>query len=741
MSSPLNDTNYFKLFLQSSQLNLPQSVSGTCPEIPKLELKQVQSENQIGTQSYTVNPNQENPITAAIEKAQEGSTIFVRTGRYEDPITINKSVKLVAQGKVVICVAGGECAVTITKGNVSFTGFSIKQKKSRARGAFLMNGGSLTLTNCKVSSVANSTIAVKNDSIVEIKDSVIKARGGTAITVTQQGQVKCETTALCKCKLSALALRSLAIGSLKQCALFENSQTGISATDQAQISIDSSLFINCSIEVASTGKLSIVKGTTIDKTFGSVGISLNQSTNGYLYQNNLKGCSIDLRGTTKTKLHSNQYYAGSLIASNETTVESENDTFEGETPAAIGVHDSAQMTLKNTKMTNISGIGIVTYDSCKLTSNSLNINGTGQQGIICHSGGELDLQNATIQQTTEDSILIQDGNINAKNLSVQRSKSNGISISESSNCALTNCIISDNAHCGLIANHTTLTIESINFTDNGYSAIHSVGSKFKVSNCTISRNKKGGIISADNSKLIVEKCQLDHNGWAALLTENGSKIKATNITLSNNNVAVVNMGKATLQNCKINGQSGIGLQTLGKLKVKESNLNDNGTAIIASSQTGRAIVSNSTFVSNVLNIEVTNGALLEMTDTQISQSKGESAINITEQASATIRNSTVSDSRTVGLFVNGRIDMEGTKVTNPGKIALLCSENSTGSVKNNVFTGVGQCGIQIVGGNCSILSNSIQNFNQFGIYIKPTSRASVEENTISNNKLANIWKE
>lgn len=740
--SSLNDTSCYKLFLQSSQLNIPQLVSGPFPELPSLEVKKPQSDNQpTGTMSYTVNPNQENPITTAIEKAQEGSTIVVRTGIYEDPITISKSIKLVAQGKVVICASGGESAVTIIKGNVSFTGFSIKQKKSRARGAFLLNGGSLTLTNCKVSSVASSTITVKNDSIVEIKDSVIKARGGTAITATQQSQVSCETTAFCKCKLSALSLRATTIGLLKQCVLFENSQTGVSVTDQSQVSVDSCLLINCSIEVASNGEVTIVKGTTIDKTFGSVGISLNQSTNGYLYKNVLKGCAIDLRGTTKTKLDSNHYYAGSLIASNETTVESENDSFEGETPAAIGVHDSAQMTIKNTKMTNVSGIGIVTYDSSKITSTSLTINGTGQQGIICHSGGELELQDSTIQQTSDDALLVQDGNINAKNLTIQRSKTNGISISDSSNCVFSNCTISDNARCGFIISHTTLTIENINFTGNGFSAIHSIGSKFKISNCTFTRNMKGGVISADNSKLIVEKSQLTNNGWAALLVENGSKIKATNSTLSNNNVGVVNMGKATLQNCKINTHNSIALQSLGKLKVKDTTLTDNGTAIIASSQSARTYVLNSTFTSNILNVEVSNGALLEMNDSQISQTKGESALNITDQASATIRNSTISDSKSVAVFANGRIDMEGSKVSNPGKIALLCSDNSTGSVKNNSFLGTGQCGIQLVGGNCSILANTIQNFSQFGIYIKPTSRASVEGNSISNNGLANIWKE
>ncbi|KAK8889932.1 protein ubiquitination [Tritrichomonas musculus] len=742
MSSPMNESTCFNLFLQSSQLTVPELVNGACPGIPSLEVKRATSENQPKVPTtYTVSPNTENPISAAIEKAQEGSTIFVRTGRYEDPITINKSVKLVAQGKVVICATGGEATVSILKGEVSFTGFSIKQKKSRARGAFLVNGGSLTLNNCKVSSVASSTITVKNDSVVDIKDSVIKARGGNAVTATQQSQINCEKTCFCKCKLTALSLRSSTLGTVKQCVLFENSQTGISVTDQSQVSIDSCLLINCSIEIASTGETNIVKGTTIDKTFGSVGISLSQSTQGFLYRNNLKGCAIDLRGDTKTKLYSNKYTAGSLIASNQTTVESEDETFEGETPAAIGVHDAAQIVLKNTKMNDLSGIGIITYDSSKITATSLTIIGAGQQGIICHSGGELELQTATIQQTVEDGILIQDGNVTAKNLTIQKSKTNGFSISDSSNCSLTNCSFIDNAHCGLIVNHTTLSIDNIIVTGNGYSGVHSIGSRFKISNSTISNNRKGGVISAENSKLIVEKSQLENNGWAGLLTENGSKIKATSTSLLTNNVGVVNMGKVTLVNCKVFSHSTIALQSLGKLKVKESNLASNGSAIVAGTTSARVIVSNSTFTGNALNIEVTNGASLEMTESKLNQTSGSSALNITGQATASIKNSNITDSKNVGLFVDGRIDLEDSTIANSGKIALLCAEKSTGSIKNNTFNGNGQCGIQLGGGSCNIQSNSIQNFTQFGIYIKPESKASVENNTISNNRLANIWKE
>lgn len=161
----------------------------------------------------------------------------------------------------------------------------------------------------------------------------------------------------------------------------------------------------------------------------------------------------------------------------------------------------------------------------------------------------------------------------------------------------------------------------------------------------------------------------------------------------------------------------------------------------AGTTSARVIVSNSTFTGNALNIEVTNGASLEMTESKLNQTSGSSALNITGQATASIKNSNITDSKNVGLFVDGRIDLEDSTIANSGKIALLCAEKSTGSIKNNTFSGNGQCGIQLGGGSCNIQSNSIQNFTQFGIYIKPESKASVENNTISNNRLANIWKE
>ncbi|OHT05885.1 hypothetical protein TRFO_26244 [Tritrichomonas foetus] len=726
---------------QKLNLTYPQYVNTISDGLPTLSLKPF-PDAPTGEQGapITVTPTLENAITSAIEQAKENQTIIVQSGIYEEALNISKSINLVANGKVIICSAGGETTVSITGGNVTFDGFSIKQKKSRARGALLLNGGTLKLVNCKLSALSNATIMAKNDTLLSIKQCVIKGRNGSALSASHSCQIESEFTTYSYCRIATVSLRSTSCAKFKQCIFLNNPQSGISAIDESQLYVDSCNFVECTAEIRSNGACNVIKGTLFSKTGGSSGIVISQNATAYLYGNIIRGCCVDLRGSCNVTLRQNNYEGGSFLASNSTTANSLEETFTGDTPAAIGVHDTSHLTIEGAKITNLTGIGLVCYEMSKVNAKRLTFDNIALQGIICHSGGDLELLNANIQNVKEDAIMIQDCTLSLQDSFVRNCKKNGISANDVNNCHVSGCKFENNNQCAIIASRSTLDIENVNISNSGYSAIHSIGSTIKLNKVIVGQNKKGGVVSTQNSKVVAENCTFTANNWAALLCEENSKIKAIKSTLSNNQLASNCAGKVTLVNCEVSSHRDTAVQASGKLKVKETTFSNNGSGLIAGAS-ATVKITGSTFQSNRLCIEVTNNANLECSNSKFVGSTGESAVNVTGGGFASYKECQFSQSRNVAVYVDGQIELENSTIEKTGKIALLCTENSKGSVRNNKLIGDGQCGVQIGGGTAVIQSNEIQNFSQFGVYIKPNSRASVENNDYSNNKLANIWKE
>ena len=71
-------------------------------------------------------------ITAAIDSASEGDTIFVKEGTYNENLEINKTLSLLGEDKETTIIDGGKVGtvVNITQNSVKITGFTIRNSSN-----------------------------------------------------------------------------------------------------------------------------------------------------------------------------------------------------------------------------------------------------------------------------------------------------------------------------------------------------------------------------------------------------------------------------------------------------------------------------------------------------------------------------------------------------------------------------------------------------------------------------------
>lgn len=748
MTTKSNNPSPHRNLLSKFNVSIPKVTPVSHDDIPEVTLREIESFKPSG-ETITISSDAEGAIASAVERAPEGATILVPAGNYEECLNINKSIKFIAQGKAVINALGGSSTLQVTGGNVIFDGFSIKQKTSKARGAILLTGGSLTLDKCKVKSFAIATITCKEESSLELLDCTIQARSGIGISLNNSSQLKCTSTSFTSCKVSCSIFKGDTVGVYKNCVFIQRKQSATIATDQSSVSLDGCLFNECSVEMSSTSDRLVLQNSTFKMTQNGTCLTTVQNPTLYVFNNTFNNGNIDFRGNADIKSTSNRYFCCSMAVFDNCNLVSTNEKFENSAPgqekgSAIGTQGTSQVNISNASFASLGGSALVCYQDSQVTIKDTNITSTGTQGLVCHSGGQLTIENITFNKTREDSILVQNGRLIARNVTVKYSSGNGISINDSSStCELTDIKVINNSKCGIFASNADVAIESCEINQNSYAGLHSINSSVSLTKCSITKNSKGGITSSKGSRVkLQEGCTVTANSWAGLLCEEDSYLNATGCPISENQIGVNCIGQMSLNDCQITNHKEHAVQCLGSLSLDDSTISRNGIGLIAG-KTGNVNGSDCKFETNGLHAEVTNNATISFTQTKFIDSTGKSAISITESGTGVFSQCEIVNSKDIAIYLNGKIDMNETKVLESGEIALLCDTNSSGRVNECIFSGKGSCGIQLAGGNCLISNNTIEKFQQFGIYIKPQSKAAVENNDfkMTKNQLANLWKE
>lgn len=690
------------------------------------------------TQTISISPGMR--FNDIIQQASDYSTIIVESGKYLESIRVTKPLYFQANGKVSLRSDGANECIIVTSPYACFTGFSIKQKSSKTRGAVRIISGAVVFQNCVFKALSMSTIQVQNDSLVQFKSCKVYGSKNSSLRALNKSQIESINTTFSNSMTTIISLANEVSAYFSHCNFNESRNGGILSSESSLLLIDNSNFNHSMVEFRTNAS-----GCCIDNcTFTNDSLIKSSSNNNIsITRNTLSNSLIQTDGNSSSILNSNKYNSSFLIVEGSSITTAENEYFTGIVEASIRVTDNAKFNLKNSSLSSVNGYGIVSYGQSSLSIENCQISSISNNSIVCHSGCDVFLSNVTIQNANLTPITF--NSINQASLSqirVEGCKGNGCEINGcEKKVKIHSCVFNSNKKSGivLINNLGGVLIDGNSaFIGNNFSGIHLVRSSIEINGSIIQQNAKGGIFASQFSQINATKSSFANNSWSAIHVDQQSQLQIDLSTFQNNNISINIDGTATISNCKFarNVQKAT-IQVNGNATISNSEFSEDKCPLIV---TGILTVEKSIFSSSENHIEIQDKAQCKCIQCQFIKAISDCAIHVIGNSSSLIlQNCNITQNNLVGIATEGNTSIYDSIISKSGKIGIWCNKGSKGEIKKNEITGNGESAILCNGGSQVILDNNISNNSKFGIFIASKVSPTVEGNTFNSNSLANIW--
>lgn len=698
---------------------------------------------QANPSAQTFNVTVGTRINDVIEKAADYSTIIIGQGKYFESIRVTKPLFFQANGKVSLRSEGANECIIVQSPYVSFTGFSIKQKKSRIRGAVKIISGAVLFHNCVFKTLSMSTIQVQNDSLVQIKNCKVYGTKSSALQALNKSQIESIDTTFSNSTTSLINITNEAAGHFTNCTFNESRNGGITSSDSSFLAIENSTFTHCMAEFRANSTGCYINNCTLSND--SLIKTNNNCTNVVISRNNLSDSMIQIDGNSTATINSNRYNSSSIIVRGTSTAILENETFTGTVETSIRVIENAKFSIKNSTLSSITGYGIVAYGSSTLIVDNCQFINISNNSIISHSGCNVALSNLTFQNHKQTPIVF-DSIIQAilSKIRIENCNGNGCEINGCQGIVkISECHFISNQKCGLVLTNNPNGVavdENSTFTQNGFSGIYLTSSYLQLTNDLFQQNKKGDVYASSGSRAVVVGSTFTNSlNWASVYVDGQSQLQIDSSSFNRNKISIEIEGQAQITNSKFEFcQDGSALQITGKAVISGCEFNKNKCAIMTAGQAS-VTVEKSSFMSSETHIQTLNNSCCQCTECKFNKSTGDSAIRVTESSSLGLMKCEVKENSFVGIASDSNTSIYNSIISNSRRIGVLCNEGATGEIKQNQIIDSGESAILCLGGTPKIVENNIANNEKFGIYIASKKSPSVENNSFSSNRLAHIW--
>jgi hypothetical protein len=676
-------------------------------------------------------------FTKAIAAASDGATIRVPAGVYCESFTVAKSLCFFAEGHVSLHSDGSQDTVTVRGAFVSFEGFAIKQKASRARCAVAVVDGHILLTNCKVRSSAVGSLITRGDAKVKLVRCHILAKDATIPCANLLGrtQIIAECCVFSNTRTPAVNLKGNAIGRIVRC-LFRNAQRGsISSTDSSRVFVDSCRLVECAMEVSNSSAENVIAGTTI------IGqrVVCSKTTQVAFRQNNISHAVIDSRDEAQLTLSENKFDGASLVVWGRGAAVSDSDAFAGTAKASIAVSGHGTLTLSDVSIVGVDGSGVVAYEDATVTIEAGKIETCGRSAIVGHSGASIIARSTTLSGSRRTSIVL-DGTktVSFSAITIADSAASGAEVANTRDCHFTDCVICDCAACGLAFIRAQADIIKCQFTGNKFAGLHGGDqSELSVNESRFRGNVRGGMLVTERASVKVANSSFTENKRAAVAVAGTATAVVDGSQFESNEVGVTNVGEVILSASSFKKHNTAGVVAGGKFTLSETTFEEEAIGVAAVSGanlTGTAVA----FQSNRRHVEVTGG-VIRFQQSTFTGSVGEAGVHV-KGGSATFDECTFQDDKEVTIFSEGETNVTNSTVTNAGRIGVVFNKGASGTMTNSKFLKNGDCAFQCLGGEPTINENTISEHKRFGVFVFPPAAPVIEGNKFEENITANIWR-
>ncbi len=405
-------------------------------------------------------------IQDAIDSSEDGDTVRVWEGVYEENVVVNRSINFVGNGSEVTTIDGGGSSnvVWIMADWVNMSGFDISNGKN---GIFLYRSD-----DCKIT---NNTCSAKNENGIYLQDSSDCTIKNNKCSNNDHGIYLWDSSD-CTIENNTYENNSgygIVLGSSSECTITNNicskNDYGISLRYSSNLTITNNTMKDNGIYIF--GNLEYWNSHTIKPT---------NTVNGkpVYYYKNVTGLTVP-------------YGAGQVILANCTWINVENQNCSNSS-VGILVGYSSDIALENNKCSsNHYGINLWHSSNCTIANNTCSSN--NKYGIFLQLSDDCGISNNTCSAKNEYGIFLDSSSVSTITNNTCENNNGGISLVSSNDCKITNNTCDNNFYGIILIDSYSCTITK-NTCDNNDDGIFLDRS----SECTITKNtisENGGGIS------------------------------------------------------------------------------------------------------------------------------------------------------------------------------------------------------------------------------------------------------
>ncbi|UOZ03257.1 right-handed parallel beta-helix repeat-containing protein [Amycolatopsis sp. WQ 127309] len=413
-------------------------------------------------------------IGAALAQAQNGATITVHSGRYEESLVVDRMVSLVAEGDVEIVAREGSVLVANAEA-VQLRGFTLTGQDDKlvavdvVRGEAALDGcrvtgaswatllarlqGSLALRGCAVTSTAGAGIVVASPAQSTIEDTEITGTASSGVVVAEVGSVVLRRCAVRQPKGNGVCVNGEAVAVVEQCEITGAEKPAMVVEQQGRATItgltvrDSA---NVDLYLTSEGRVSVVDSRFLSAPMQAVHVAASAAP--VLRECVFAGAernAVQVTGNASPHFVDCTFEDSPVIilADGEATPNFERATIRGATQTGVLVTADAKVRIAGLRLAGhgivLSGqsrvdltdasvetgreIAVEVTESSWLTGTDLHVRGSGVRVT-----GTAELQDCEIA----DEIVVEAG----ATLTASRCRvHNGVSSDDGANVTLTEC--------------------------------------------------------------------------------------------------------------------------------------------------------------------------------------------------------------------------------------------------------------------------------------------------------------
>jgi len=281
-----------------------------------------------------------------------------------------------------------------------------------------------------------------------------------------------------------------------------------------------------------------------------------------------------------------------------------------------------------------------------------------------------------------------------------------------------------------------LTIDDTLVTGNAAAGILSTGrASPQVTASTISDNGGCGLCYVSNSRGSVTNTTVQGNQIGVQAGDNSAPRLRESTFSGNLSVGITFDGATTgsLTQSTIDNNGSVGIQIAGTspASVTGNTISNQGVGVLAT-DTSTPEISGNTLADHDVGIQLGKQTNVQLTANKISRSKT-AAITLTDTATGTISDNTISDTTDIGIQVAGSATptLTSNKIDSPVSVGISFLETSDATATSNTVLG-GQIGIELGGtATAALTDNEVDGQTAVGILFGEASTGTAKNNRVS----------